>query len=210
MLRRGLTEEGYLVTSVPDGEQGLALLLAGGVDVCVLDVQLPGIDGFGVLTEARKSNIETPILLLTARDSVPDRVHGLQLGADDYLTKPFAFAELVARLRARTRRTGPVAETLLRCGLVELDTIAHRATVSGEPVALSAKQFALLEFFLRHRGHVVTREMILQRVFGYPFDPGTNLVDVHVANLRQRLGLAAAAMIVAVRGVGYRVSDETP
>ncbi|HEY7957820.1 MAG TPA: response regulator, partial [Polyangia bacterium] len=138
MLDRGLTEEGYSVSAVGDGNRGLAALGSGGFDACILDVRLPGLDGFEILERARAQGVATPVILLTARDAVPDRVHGLRIGADDYLTKPFAFAELVARLQARTRGRG-AAERCLRCGPIELDTAEHRVTVAGQRVELSAR-----------------------------------------------------------------------
>ncbi len=211
MLERGLTEEGHQVTSVRDGESGLDELRGNqAFDVCVLDIGLPGIDGFEALARARADGLVTPILLLTARDAVPDRVRGLQLGADDYLPKPFAFAELLARLDAISRR-GRIAPLLtrLRSGDLELDATAHRVTVRGRAVELSARQFALLELLLRHIGQAVTRTMILELVFGYKFDPGTNIVDVHISNLRQKLDAAGQpSRISTVRGVGYRLETD--
>jgi DNA-binding response OmpR family regulator len=207
MLTRGFAEEGVAVTAVGDGERGLEALRGGGFDACVLDVLLPGRDGFSVLAAARQEGIATPIVLLTARDGVPDRVRGLSLGADDYLTKPFAFAELLARLHARTRKTAPAAVRRLAWGPLALDTIAHEVTLAGDRVELSARQFALLEYLLRHPGEVVTRATLLEHVFGYGYDPGTNIVDVHIMHLRKRLGPTAAALVTSVRGVGYRVGD---
>src|SRR5262249_6378757 len=151
--------------------------------------------------KARAQGVATPILLLTARDAVPDRVEGLRRGADDYLTKPFAFAELLARLDALTRRLRP-KESIQRLGALQLDPSAHRVTLGGNEVSLSEKQFALLEFLLRHAGKVVTRQMVLAEVFGYNFDPGTNIVDVHIGHLRQKI---APTQITTVRGVGYRL-----
>jgi two-component system OmpR family response regulator len=213
MIARGLTDEGYEVVGAADGETGLDHLVSGGVDACVLDVLLPGIDGFEVLTRARSAGVATPILMLTALDTVPDRVRGLNLGADDYLVKPFAFAELLARLSALLRRGPLPSGKVLRHGALALDAAAHRLTVDGAEVALSHKQFALLELLLRRRGEVVSRAAILETVFGYRFDPGTNLVDVHVANLRQRIDRPGrVSLIEAVRGVGYRLrgSDDEP
>jgi two-component system OmpR family response regulator len=207
VLVRGLGEEGHTVTRVGDGEKALAALKDEPPDVCVLDVMLPKLDGFGVVAAARQAGVTTPILLLTARDAVPDRVEGLRRGADDYLTKPFAFAELLARLEALVRRGQP-RESLLRAGDLELDRGAYRVTLAGAPVALSEKQFALLEFLMRHRGQVVSRQMVLQQVFGYGFDPGTNIVDVHVGHLRQKIDTAGRpSRITTVRGVGYRLED---
>jgi DNA-binding response OmpR family regulator len=206
MIARGLGEEGYEVVLAADGETGLQRLLAGGIDACILDVLLPGVDGFAVLEQARAGGAATPILMLTALDAVPDRVRGLNLGADDYLVKPFAFAELLARLSALLRR-GPLPRgRVLRQGPLVLDTTAHRLTVDGAEVALSQRQFALLELLLRRQGEVVSRAVILEEVFGYGFDPGTNVVDVHVANLRQRIDRPGhPSRIETIRGVGYRL-----
>jgi two-component system OmpR family response regulator len=201
-LKRGLEEEGHQVTLVTDGRRVNAALPQN--DACVLDVMLPGLDGFTIVERARAAGVRTPILILTAKDAIPDRVAGLRRGADDYLTKPFAFAELTARLDALTRRSVPPL-AVLSSGDLSLDRAAHRATLAGRELSLSEKQFALLELFLRHAGRVVTRQMVLREVFGYSFDPGTNLVDVHVAHLRQKLD--RAGRITTVRGVGYRLED---
>jgi DNA-binding response OmpR family regulator len=207
MLMRGLSEEGFAVEWSRDGVRGAEELRGRPYDVCVLDVMLPGIDGFGVLEQARGANVKTPVLMLTARDAVRDRVRGLEGGADDYLVKPFAFAELLARLHALLRRQPPSDRSTLRWRDVELDTSAHRVTRAGTAIDLSQKQFALLEFLLRHPDEVVSRGMILESVFGYTFDPGTNLVDVHVAHLRQKIDRPGEESIIeTVRGVGYRLS----
>jgi two-component system OmpR family response regulator len=205
MLSRGLSEEGFDIRCVVDAESALERLRAERWDVCVLDVLLPAMDGFAALKLARAQGIVTPILLLTARDSLSDRVRGLHLGADDYLVKPFAFAELLARLRAIHRRAGPHRETVLAAGNLTLDPVAHRVRVGESSVELSQKQFVLLELLLRHRGQVVTRAMILDRVFGYSFATNTNIVDVHISHLRQKLALPGCQLrIETVRGVGYR------
>jgi two-component system, OmpR family, response regulator len=201
LLRRGLGEEGHEVVLAKDGEAGLRQLVAGTFDACILDVLLPKLDGFSVLEQARAAGVATPILVLTARDAVPDRVEGLRRGADDYLCKPFAFAELAARLSALTRRGRP-SPPLLRAGELELDPAARRATLAGQELSLSEKQFSLLAFLMQHAGRVVTRAMVLEEVFGYTFDPGTNIVDVHVGHLRQKV---AGVRITTVRGVGYRL-----
>jgi DNA-binding response OmpR family regulator len=209
MLARGLAEEGYDVACVRDAETALARLRQERFDVCVLDVLLPAMDGFTALAHARERGIVTPVLLLTARDAVADRVHGLQLGADDYLTKPFAFAELLARLQAIHRRSGPHREAVLSAGGVTIDAAVHRVTVGGMALELSQKQFALLELLLRNRGQVVTRAMILDKVFGYTFTSNTNIVDVHISHLRQKLALPGCALrIETVRGVGYRAEAD--
>ena len=209
VLERGLREEGFVVESEVAGDAGLSRLRAGGFDLCILDVELPKMDGFVVLESARRAGIALPILMLTARDAVDDRVRGLELGADDYLPKPFAFAELLARLRALLRRNVPQQMGTLRARDLELDPAAHRVCRRGEPLALSQKQFAILEFLLRHPGQVVTRAMILGRVFGQAFDPGTNVIDVHVAQLRRKIDRAGEpSLIEAVRGVGYRMGGD--
>jgi two-component system OmpR family response regulator len=210
MLERGLGEEGFVVDTATRGGIGSERLRSGKFDVCILDVLLPDIDGFHVLEQARVAGVRTPVLMLTARDAVSDRVRGLTSGADDYLTKPFAFAELLARLHVLLRRGGAGAPTAgLRVGDIELDADGHFAARAGRPLDLSAKQFALLEFLLRHPNQVVSREMILKQVFGYTFDTGTNIVDVHVSHLRQKLDPQGdRPCIRTVRGVGYRLADD--
>jgi two-component system OmpR family response regulator len=210
MLTRGLGEEGAVVEHVTDGARGLERLLAGAHDVCILDVQLPSLDGFEVVTQARAAGARTPVLMLTARDAVPDRVAGLRRGADDYLVKPFAFAELLARIEAlaRRERLHETAAAPLSAGDLEVDLAACRVELAGRQIALSRKQLELLAFLMRHRGRVVTRAMVLAEVFGYAFDPGTNIVDVHIGHLRQKLDPAGGpSRITTVRGVGYRLED---
>ena len=209
MLERGLTEEGYDTSLVGDAESALVELRHDRYDVCILDVLLPAMDGFAALALARRQGIVTPVLLLTARDAVADRVRGLQLGADDYLVKPFAFAELLARLQAIHRRSGPHREAVLSAGNVTVEPAIPRVTVAGSAIELSQKQFALLELLLRNRGQVVTRAMILDKVFGYTFASSTNIVDVHISHLRQKLAQRACTLrIETVRGVGYRAEAE--
>lgn len=208
-ISAGLTEEGMQVEVAGAGKVALQELQRGLYDVCILDLQLPDISGFSVLSQARQARIRTPILILTARDAVADRVTGLNEGADDYLTKPFAFAELLARLRVLVRRGTAQIDGKLRAGDLELDPQAHQVRRSGELVVVSRLQFSLLEFLVRHRGQVVSRSTLLQRVWGYDFDPGTNLVDVHIAQLRRKLDAPSAPSIIqTIRGVGYRVDDE--
>ena len=209
MLSRGLSEEGFTVEWARDGARGADELRGRPYDVCVLDVMLPELDGFDVLSRARAAHVKTPVLMLTARDAIRDRVRGLEAGADDYLVKPFAFAELLARLRALLRRQPAGDRSTLRWRDLAVDTAAHRVTRAGAAVEVSQKQFAVLEFLLRHTGQVVSRNMILEHVFGYRFDPGTNLVDVHVSHLRQRLDRPGEESIIqTIRGVGYRIGDE--
>jgi DNA-binding response OmpR family regulator len=211
MLARGLGEEGYDAVVVATAESALDRLRSERFDVCILDIALPAMDGLSALASARTQGITTPILMLTARDAISDRVRGLQLGADDYMTKPFAFAELVARLQAIHRRSGPHREPILVGGNVALDAATHRVAVRGEPLALSQKQFALLELLLRNRGLVVTRAMILEQVFGYSFATNNNVVDVHISHLRHKLDVEGCTLRIAtVRGVGYRAEvDES-
>ena len=209
-LLAGLEEEGFSVESHTDGPAGLAALRAHRYDACILDINLPKLDGFAVLRAARREGLGLPILMLTARDAVNDRVQGLNEGADDYLVKPFAFAELLARLRVLMRRGGPQRSAVLRSGALVLDSRAHEVRIAGQLVELTQKQFALLEYLLNHAGEVVSRAMLLSSVWGYSFDPGTNIVDVHVAQLRRRIEESGhKCPIETVRGVGYcaRKSD---
>jgi two-component system OmpR family response regulator len=208
MLKRGLTEEGHEVVHAGDGDAGAERLRAGGVDVCILDVMLPGRDGFAVLGTARAAGVRTPVLMLTARDTVGDRVRGLDEGADDYLVKPFAFAELLARLHALARRGAPRRERL-KLRHLEIDLLAHRVWAAGQPVELSPKQFALLEFLARHAGEAVSRAMLVEQVFGYSVDAISNVVDVHLSNLRQKIDRPGQpSLITTVRGVGFRLEAE--
>jgi two-component system OmpR family response regulator len=207
-LAAGFAEEGFEVEPCKSGQAAVAALGQGGVDVCVLDLGLPDLDGLAVLKEVRAAAVVTPILILTARDGLADRVCGLDSGADDYLVKPFAFAELLARVRALLRRTSPPAAGPLRWAGLELDPLAHEVRSDGLRIDLSAKQFALLAYLLRQRGRVVPRTTLLSAVFDYHFDPGTNLIDVHIAQLRRKLqSHGHGALIQTIRGVGYRVGD---
>lgn len=211
MLVSGLQEERLAVTVVTAGAEALRTLAEDTFDACILDVNLPDLDGFAVLQQARARRSTVPILMLTARDGVPDRVRGLNLGADDYLIKPFAFSELLARLHALFRRGTPQRDGKLRVGDVELDPGAHRVTRAGQPVALSPKQFSLLEYLLRNAGTVVARTTLLQHVWGYAFDPGTNVIDVHIGQIRSKLDRPGLApFIQTIRCVGYKVSLGTP
>ncbi|MDO5633684.1 MAG: response regulator transcription factor [Micrococcus sp.] len=207
-VTKGLKAEGFAVTAAGTGLEGLGLALTGAFDLVILDIGLPDIDGFEVLTRLRAHDTALPVIILTARSSAADTVEGLTSGADDYMPKPFRFAELVARIRLRLRSagvaTGPVAEVdpVLRHADLELDPVAHTVKVGGRTVELSAREFALAEEFLRHPGQALTREQLLNSVWGYDFDPGSNVVDVYVRYLRAKIG---AARIVTVRGVGYRL-----
>jgi DNA-binding response OmpR family regulator len=200
-VQKGLTASGFSTTVVTDGVTAVDYALTGGFDLVVLDIGLPGRDGFTVLRTLREANVTTPVIILTARDSVHDTVAGLEGGADDYMTKPFRFEELLARVRLRLRPADRVPEvTVLRSGDLSLDLRTRRAQAAERTVDLTAREFVLLELFLRHPGQVLSREQILSHVWGYDFDPGSNIVDVYVRALRRKIG---AERITTLRGVGY-------
>ncbi len=200
MVTRALTAEGHDTVACDDGPSGLARALRGDIDLVILDVGLPTMDGFDVLRHLRADGAELPVIMLTARSSARDAVDGLDAGASDYVAKPFSLAELMARVRSRLReRTGAIT-MVLTAGDVSVDLLTRRTIVAGREVDLSAREFALAEQFLRHRGEVLTREMLLSRIWGLDFDPGSNVVDVYVRYLRAKLG---ADHIVTVRGEGY-------
>jgi DNA-binding response OmpR family regulator len=209
LVRKVLEEEGHTVDVGYDGEEGLAMAMEGSHDVIVLDIMLPGIDGFEVCQRLRVNRIDTPVLLLTALDAVEDRVRGLDAGADDYLPKPFAFQELLARLRALSRRRVQAREPdRLQSADLVLDLRRRRAERAGRVIELSPKEFALLEFLIRNEGRVVTRTQILDHVWGYDFSPDSNLVDVYVTYLRRKVDRGQEHKLIrTVRGVGYAVGD---
>jgi len=196
-----LEHSGYETTVVDDGADGLAAALSGDADLVLLDVGLPTMDGFEVLRELRSRGSAIPVIMLTARSSTRDTVEGLDSGANDYVPKPFTFEELLARVRSRLRETPASAAVSVAHGDVVLDILARRTTVGGREVDLSAREFALAEQFLRNPGRVLSRELLLSRVWGMDFDPGSNVVDVYVRYLRGKLG---SEHIVTVRGAGYR------
>ena len=203
-IRRGLEQEGYVVDVAADGEAGLEAALEPGVDAVILDLMLPGKDGFAVTNALRFQGRWLPVLMLTARDGVGDRVRGLDAGADDYLVKPFAFDELLARLRALLRRDPMVRPPVLTVGDVVLDPAAHTVTRAGRPVSLSTKEFALLEFLMRWPGTVMSRDRILLHVWDYDYTGRSNVVDVYVGYLRRKLeGPSGDPLIRTVRGIGY-------
>jgi DNA-binding response OmpR family regulator len=203
-LTKGLTEDGYVVDAVATGTAALQRLERRDVDAIVLDLGLPDIDGGAVLVQLRERGINAPVLVLTARDAVSSRVAALEQGADDYLVKPFEYAELLARLRALLRRAAAPRWAPLSCNGLVLDPTELEIRVGNERVRLSPREHALLALFLRRKGELLRREDILLQVFGYNFEPGTNLVNVHIANLRKKLR-AGPVVIDAVRGVGYRL-----
>jgi two-component system, OmpR family, response regulator len=203
-IRRGLEQEGYAVDTATDGSEGWFQASENPYDAIVLDVMLPGLDGFEVCRRLRAAGRWAPVLMLTARDAVADRIGGLDAGADDYLVKPFAFGELLARLRALLRRGAAERPVVLTCGDVVLDPAGHTVTRAGQPVELSAREFALLEFLMRRPGEVVSRTAILEHVWDYDYDGMSNVIDVYVGYLRRKLEQPfGRPLIRTVRGVGY-------
>lgn len=203
-IQRGLEAEHYSVDVAHDGEEGLGRLFDGDYDLVILDVMLPKRDGLSLLREARDRGIHIPMLLLTARDTLSDKVAGLDQGADDYLTKPFAFEELVARVRALLRRGAPTQPAVLTLADLRLDPVARQVTRAGRPIDLTAKEFALLEFFLRNPGRVLSRALIAQHVWGVDFDTFTNVIDVYVKYLRKKIDADFEPKLIhTVRGAGY-------
>ena len=205
-LVRGFEDEGFAVDRAPDGPEGLHQALSGEHDLVILDLMLPGIDGFRVLRELREEGNRVPVLFLTARGSVEDRIRGLQLGGDDYLPKPFSFEELLARVRALLRRANGVAESALRWGELVVDAAAHTATWKGAPIPLTPKEFGLLEALLLQQGKVLNRSRLGLHVYDWSNDLDSNVLDVHLANLRRKLREATGSPVVeTVRGVGFRI-----
>ena len=207
-VRRGLEQEGHVVAVEADGDDGLHRAIAEEYDVLVLDIMLPGKDGLAVCRELRERGRWTPVLLLTARDGVEDRIRGLDAGADDYLVKPFAFGELVARLRALVRRGPSERPPVLEVGDVRLDPAAHTVTRAGTPVELTIREFALLELLMRHPGEALSRTRILEQVWDYNYAGFSNVVDVYVGYLRRKLDQPfGRPLIKTVRGVGYALEQ---
>jgi DNA-binding response OmpR family regulator len=209
VLKRGLEEENFEVDVASDGDRGLELAKTSQHDFIILDIGLPGMDGFQVAQEVRNAGIKTPVLMLTARDTTEMKVHGLDSGADDYLTKPFAFAELLARLRALQRRT-QTADTTLQIGDLALNLITRRATRAGVEMQLTNKEFGLLEFFMRHPDEILSREILSEKVWEETFDTLTNVIDVYINYLRNKIDRNfEPKLIQTVRGVGYRFKTPT-
>ena len=207
-LRKGLSESGFVVDLASEGEDGLALGRTGAYDLVILDVMLPGRDGWSVLAELRRAKVETPVLFLTAKDGLADRVKGLNLGADDYLVKPFAFSELLARVRSILRRGPARREEMLKRGDLEIDLVRHRAARAGRKLDLTPKEFALLSFLVRRGGEVLSRTVIAEEVWDMNFDGGTNVVDVHVRRLRSKVDDPFDRKLIhTVRGMGYVLDD---
>ena len=209
-LSKGLIENGYLVHTAAEGRDGLFHALDGEYAAVVLDRMLPGMDGLAILSAMRAAGVETPVIILSALGSTDERVKGLKAGSDDYLTKPFAFSELMARIEALQRRS-PSASTVvttLECGDLNMDLLSHRVERAGTRIDLQPREFRLLECLLRNQGHVVTRTMMLEEVWDYHFDPGTNVIDVHMSRLRKKIDEGAEIPLLhTVRGVGYMLSE---
>jgi DNA-binding response OmpR family regulator len=208
-IRQGLEEEGHTVELAADGAAALDLLLdTSPYDLVVLDLMLPGKDGLTVLRTLRERRIETPVLVLTARDALPDRVRGLDLGADDYLTKPFAFEEFLARVRALLRRATARRDPVLRVGDLTLDPATRAVTRGRRRISLTIREHALLEYFMRNAGRVLTRPMIAEHVWGLGFDPESNIIDVYVGYLRRKIDADGEPRLVqTVRGAGYTLKE---
>jgi two-component system OmpR family response regulator len=211
LLRRGLTEEGYAVDVASTGTDAIWLATENAFDAIVLDVMLPDTDGFEVCRQLRQAGRWAPLLMLTARDDVSDRVRGLDVGADDYLTKPFAFQELFARLRSLVRRAPRERSPVLEVGNLALDPAEHSARRGAAPISLTGKEFALLHYFMRHPGEALTRARLLEHVWDFAFDGDPNIVDVYVGYLRDKIDRPfGCRSLETVRGVGYRLRRENP
>jgi heavy metal response regulator len=206
-IRKGLIEHGHAVDVAFDGEEALDWPAVADFDIIILDVMLPARDGIEVCRTLRRRGLRTPILMLTAKDAVEDRVRGLDSGADDYLVKPFAFAELLARLRAVTRRQPAMLGSVLQIGDLILDTATRKVSRAGTDLELTTKEYAILEYLVRHPNQVLTRTMIAEHVWNYDFDNASNVIDVHIRNLRRKIDDPfPTKLIQTVRGAGYRIS----
>jgi DNA-binding response OmpR family regulator len=207
-VRKGLEAQGFVVEISQDGDEGYALATSRPYDVLVLDIMLPGRDGLSILRNLRERRIPLPVILLTARSELNERLEGLNLGADDYLTKPFHIEELIARLHAVTRRAAGASQSVLAVADLTLNLLTRKVTRGDQALELTAREFSLLEHLMRSPGRVLTRVEICERVWDYNFDPGTNLVDVYIQRLRKKVdGASAQKLIETIRGVGYRIGS---
>ncbi len=208
-IQKGLMESGYVVDHAADGEDGLHFALNGAYDALIVDRMLPKRDGLSIIKQLRLQGMQTPVLILSALGEVDSRVEGLRAGGDDYLVKPYAFSELLARLQALLRRTQPVQEqTILKVRDLEMDLLKRRVTRNGVVINLQPREFNLLEYLMRHAGQVVTRTMLLEKVWDYHFDPQTNVIDVHVSRLRSKIDKDFdTPLLHTIRGAGYLLHD---
>ncbi|MEQ8221648.1 MAG: response regulator transcription factor [Candidatus Eremiobacterota bacterium] len=207
-ISKGLIEESYAVDVAYDGEEGLFLAEVNDYDLIILDIMLPKKDGFEVLKTLRNKGFTTPVIMLTAKDELESKIQGLDLGADDYMTKPFAFSELMARIRAVTRRKQEKADNRLQLGDLVIDAVTRTVTRGNKPVELTNKEYALLEYFIRNPGRVLSRTMIAEHVWDYQFDPMTNVIDVYVNYLRQKIDRGFEKKLIhTIRGVGYVIRE---
>ena len=207
-LQKGLTEQGFVVDSTASGDEGLKMAISTKYEIIILDVMLPGRDGWSVMQGIKAAGLQTPVLFLTARDTVADRVKGLELGADDYLVKPFAFSELLARVRSILRRSPMRQPTMLSAGDLELDLAGHKVSRAGKRLDLTPKEFSLLSLLLRRSGEVLSRTMIAEQVWDMNFNSDSNVVDVHVRRLRMKMDDPFEKKLIhTVRGVGYVLED---
>jgi len=208
IIKKGLEENGYSVDMAHDGEEGLYMAENYPADVIILDIMLPIMDGLTILKKLRAQEIKTPVLMLTAKDTVPDKIKGLDTGADDYLTKPFDFTELLARIRALMRRSGEVKESLIHVGDLEIDTATHEVRRDGKIILLSAKEYALLEYLAYRKGHVVSRFDITEHIYNEDFDLDSNVIDVYVNFLRKKIDKEFEKKLIhTVRGAGYILKE---
>ena len=208
-LQRSLRESGHTADIAGDGESGLAMAREGGYDVLIVDRMLPRRDGLSVVQTLRAEGARTPVLILSALSEVDDRVKGLRAGGDDYLTKPYAYTELLARIEALVRRPAPEEQTTrYSVGDLSLDRLSHKVTRAGDPILLQPREFRLLEYLMKHAGQVVTRTMLLENVWDYHFDPQTNVIDVHISRLRSKIDKGfPQPLLHTVRGAGYVIRD---
>ncbi len=208
-VSKGLKEAGFVVDTASDGEEGFALLFTGQYDVAVVDIMLPGMDGLSVIEKIRSKGNQTPIIILSAKREVDDRILGFQKGGDDYLTKPFSFSELLVRIQALIKRSSAVpAATTLSCADLTLSLISHKVERGGMEIELQPKEFALLEYLLRNKGRVLSKTLIMEKIWNYDFDPQTNIVDVLVSRLRAKIDKDFNKKLLhTVRGVGYVIKE---
>jgi DNA-binding response OmpR family regulator len=208
-VRKGLEAQGFVVDVSLRGDEGFSMATTRPYDAAVLDIMLPGRDGLSILRNLREQKNPLPVILLTARGELNERLEGLNLGADDYLTKPFHIEELIARLHAITRRAGGAAQSILQVADLTMNLLTRKVARAGQPIELTVREFALLEHLMRSPGRVLTRVEICERVWDYNFDPGTNLVDVYIQRIRKKVdGDASVKLIETIRGVGYRIRPD--